>query len=261
MNVTQLMGMKDLYQVTLRATYDMTIGDRKVVKGEPVTSFERIQFGNIRELKEHHNATGGYGNQVWVSWDRTKEVEFNFTQGIFSITDLALLGNSHMDEEIIVTVPMVEELEIGENGLVELNHVPNKNSLFLYTEDGKRVNSFTTNEKTVETQLAEFAPVKAIYDFNYHGKNQSITVGHQLINGYLELTGKTRLRDEDTGRQVTVIIKIPKLKLMSDLSITLGKDVPPVVAAFQTIGYPVGSKGNERTMELIVLDEDIDSEF
>ena len=77
----------------------------------------------------------------------------------------------------------------------------------------------------------------------------------------MELRGKTRLKDDKTGQTITGIISIPKLKLMSDLSIRLGRDVPPVAGNFNTVAFPIGSKGNEKVMDFILLEDDIDSDF
>ena len=50
-----------------------------------------------------------------------------------------------------------------------------------------------------------------------------------MFNGFLELEGKTRVKDDTSGLITTGIIKIPKLKLMSGLSIRLGAQANPVV--------------------------------
>jgi hypothetical protein len=47
-------------------------------------------------------------------------------------------------------------------------------------------------------------------------------IGRRAFNGFLELEGKTRVKDDTSGQITTGIIKIPQLKLMSGLSIKLG---------------------------------------
>jgi hypothetical protein len=56
-----------------------------------------------------------------------------------------------------------------------------------------------------------------------------MVVGRPLTNGYLSLSGKTRVKDEITGQVTTGIINIPKLKLMSDLSMRLGDNATPIM--------------------------------
>ena len=75
------------------------------------------------------------------------------------------------------------------------------------------------------------------------------------------MTAKTRLKDDVTGKTVTGIVHMPKVKLMSDFSIRLGNDAPPAVGHFAIVAYPTGSKGSEKVMEFISLNDDVDSDF
>ena len=99
------------------------------------------------------------------------------------------------------------------------------------------------------------------YWYSYTNSATTMVVGRPLTNGYLSLTGKTRVKDEVTGQVKTGIINIPKLKLMSDLSMRLGEDAIPVMGTFKAVGYPVGVKGNRKAMEIIFLEDDIDSDM
>jgi hypothetical protein len=99
------------------------------------------------------------------------------------------------------------------------------------------------------------------YWFDYSNKASILTIGRSLTNGYLSLTGKTRVKDEITGQVTTGIVNIPKLKLMSDLSIRLGSDAVPQVGRLDAIAVPDGLRGNKKVMELIFLNDDIDSDM
>ena len=48
---------------------------------------------------------------------------------------------------------------------------------------------------------------------------------------------------------------------MSDLSMRLGADAMPQVGKLDAIALPVGAKGNKKVMEIIFLDDDIDSDM
>jgi hypothetical protein len=65
-------------------------------------------------------------------------------------------------------------------------------------------------------------------------------IGRRLYEGYVELEGRTKIVDDITGRIRTGIIRIPRLKIDSDLTLTLGDRVPPVSGTFHGTGYPVG---------------------
>jgi hypothetical protein len=77
----------------------------------------------------------------------------------------------------------------------------------------------------------------------------------------LSLTGQTRIKDETTGQVQTGIIKIPKLKLMSDLSMRLGDNAGPIVGQLNAVAVPVGNRGQKVAMEVVFLNDDIDSDM
>lgn len=99
------------------------------------------------------------------------------------------------------------------------------------------------------------------YTFNYINSVFDYKIGQKLINGFVELEGRTRVKDDVSGQVVTGIIKIPKLKLLSELSVRLGDQASPVVGRFQAMGVPVGSRGNTYVSEFIILGDDIESDL
>ena len=87
----QSYGTKGLYSVVLKATYN--IEDLGIEEGEVVASFDDIQIGGLDELHRVISARGGYGNPGLVTWDVTRELNLNFSQGIFSKKQLQILLN------------------------------------------------------------------------------------------------------------------------------------------------------------------------
>jgi hypothetical protein len=100
-------------------------------------------------------------------------------------------------------------------------------------------------------------------DFNYLYQDNVVTcvIGRKLIEGYLLLEGKSRVKDDTTGKVRTAILRIPRLKLVSDLSMRLGREAAPVLANFNAIGLPAGGRGDKTIMELVFLNDDIDAEI
>jgi hypothetical protein len=81
------------------------------------------------------------------------------------------------------------------------------------------------------------------YQYNYTDGAEILTFGNALTNGFLSLEGKTRVKDDITGQVKTGIIKIPKLKLLSNLSMRLGNDAIPQVGRLDAVAVPTGPKG------------------
>jgi hypothetical protein len=255
-----MFGLKDLYDCVLKATYDMEVGNRKIKAGEPIVVFDSLSLANFDELKSRAASRGGYGNQAWITWETTQGLEVRFSQGIFSKTLLAVLGNAQLKQGTSVSVPMHEDLEIDDNLQVQLKYKPQ--NIFIYKQDnGEQILEFEINDKTIVFNNAEqYTNIIVYYDFIYEDAN-IVHVGRQLFSGFLEVTAKTRLKDDVTGKTVTGIIHMPRVKLVSDFSIRLGSDAPPAVGHFTIVAYPTGSKGSEKVMEFISLNDDIDSDI
>jgi hypothetical protein len=99
------------------------------------------------------------------------------------------------------------------------------------------------------------------YYYEYSNNYEILSVGNPLTNGFLSLEGKTRVKDDTTGQITTGIIKIPKLKLLSNLSMRLGQDAVPVVGRLDAVAIPTGERGHKKVMEIIFLNDDIDSDI
>ena len=255
-------SFKELYDVNLKATYNIEIGDRVYVPGEVITRFDKIQVAGLQENIRRVKATGGYENRTLVVWESLRDINLSFVQGVFSMTQFALLSNSrvfNVEEDEGVLVSRYEELETNEEGKVKLKNIPN-DGLFVYNKStGEKITNYVINENEL-TISDKFMDIVVTYNY-LHKNGQVVKLGQNLLSGFLELEGKTRVKDDTTGQTVTGIIRIPKLKLVSDLSIRLGTSLSPISAQFNAIGVPVGSRGSNYVSELILLDNDIDSDF
>jgi hypothetical protein len=140
--------------------------------------------------------------------------------------------------------------------------------VFIYNSKGERVDSLI---ESIEGKIITFDGIKnyeeLICDYDYYYKPEEdkkiseLIIGQELVKGYLSLEARTRVKDDVTGHTRTGIIKIPQLKLMSDLSMRLGNNAPPQMGTFKAVGYPVGSRGDSKVMEILFLEDDIDSDF
>lgn len=251
------MSFKDLYSVYLKATYPIEIGSKRFETGETVLKFDRVQLAGLRNLVDYVAARGGWDNRAHVWWETTKEERFTLAQGVFSKEHFSILYNSKLFEEQIINLTNTEKLESDEDGIITLSHTPLQ--YFCYDANGNKLNTFI--DGNVVTIGEPYKDVVVDYEYNYENPSYRIQVGNQLINGYLSLEGRTRVKDDTTGQVVTGIIKIPKLKLMSDLSITLGAQANPVVANLSAVGVPVGERRSSYVMEYVFLSNDIDSDL
>lgn len=255
-------SFKELYDVKLKTTYPMEINGESYEVGETLAEFDKLSIANFSEVSTHVSARGGYDNRARVMWDDLKEVNLVFSQGIFSKTQLAMFLNAKIgqitSEE--VSISCREKLESDENGNITLSNIP-KEKVFFRTTEGKKVSDFTKQSEQVYSIGKPYIEVLADYEYTYNGGGSILKVGQRFMDGYLSFEGKTRVKDDITGHTHTGIFKIPRLKLMSDLSIRLGQSATPVVGVFSATAFPVGSKGNRTAIDFVVLNDDLDSDM
>lgn len=258
-----LMGMKELYDVVLKATYPIEMGGRTIEEGEIILAFDNIQIAGLNEIKDYTSAKGGFDNRELITWETTREIPLNFSQGVFSKSHLALLSNSKLFElepnNSSILITNRENLESDENGKIKLKQVPVGKTFVYNKETGEKLEhtlsgqEITISEPYVETYIT--------YESEYVNGGSVIKMGNKLFRGYLKLQAKTRLKEDTNGRTVTGIFEIPRLKLMSDLSIRLGRNVDPATVTFRAAGVPTGARGASHACNLYFLNDDIDSDI
>lgn len=258
-------GLKELTEFTLKATYTIEIDGRVFEPGEVIARFDKIQIANFREITSRIAATGGKGNVAHVIWEEPKEVQLSFTQGIFSKRQFALLSNANLikkmpSEQILVPVHTTCESDL--NGMVQLEH-ENVSNVFIYdAKTFEKINPISVDlEKGVIVIGKAYRDIEIDYQYDYSNGSSVMHIGQKLINGFLLAEGKTRVKDDITGKTRTAILRIPRLKLVSDLSMRLGREAGPLLANFTAVGYPVGSSRDKMVMEMLFLNDDIDAEM
>lgn len=256
-------GMKELYSVVIKPTYPVEIGGIQYAAGEVIASFDKIMIANFKQLREYVIAHGGFMDRALVTWETTKGMSIKFTQGVFSTTQLALMSNNKIVEDSNnILISQREEIESDENGIITLKHAPADSWIFIYNkESGEKITGAQMiTEKEINIDSA-FTDVIVDYQFMYEESIKKMIIGQEFIDQFLILEGKTKVKDDITGQVRTGIIKIPKLKLTSDLSIALGADAQPVVGSFEGICMPTGNGYQSTAMEIVYLNDDVDSDF
>lgn len=67
-------SLKELYDVRLKATYPIEIGNYKFEEGETIAFFDELTLANFQEIQNFTSANGGFDNRGRVFWTTTKEV-------------------------------------------------------------------------------------------------------------------------------------------------------------------------------------------
>ena len=255
-------SFKELYQVVLKATSNIEINGQIIKPNETIAAFDKIQLADFKEKTKMVTAHGGYQDLDRVWWESPEEINLVFSQGIFSNVQYALMTNSKLlktkeNESIYLNKRVIKDAD--DEGNVTLDEDP-YDYFFIYDmATGLPIEYTQIDERHIRVSLT----VKSVlldYASKYDNGAGVLWIGAPLVNNCLYFEGKTRVKDDITGLVRTGVLKIPKLKLMSDLSIRIGKEATPVVGTLRAVALPFGPKGNLRIMEMEFLNDDIDSD-
>lgn len=288
----QYYGMKELYQVVLKAKTPMQFGSRYIEKDEPILYFEHV---NISLLSQRNNpiiARGGWANLPQVIWEDRSDVTFSLSEGVLSSVGLGILFSANVtekqhDEEILVR-RREGPFELDSNGCITLKNWPvdlNKKKTFIYkyardviqkkvygTRIHGRLDPFDNTkqipyikifeDKMCQTQADRDCEYIIEYYYQYPTEALIYRIQKQRFNGLFTLEGKFYSKDENEGINYTNLIYMPKVRVVSDINLRLGEKADPTMSVFNIIGMPenMGSNKEGLILQMTRLDSDIDSD-
>ena len=97
--IDQYFGIKELYEVVLKAKNPMQFGSRHLEAGEPVLYFENVSMSMLSERSNPIMARGGWSNMPRVIWEDRSEVQFSLTEGVMSSISMGILLSANMTEK------------------------------------------------------------------------------------------------------------------------------------------------------------------
>lgn len=270
-------GVKELYGVALKCTSNMEVNKEWFEEGEPLIFFDKLQIAYLDEQKRRTEAKGGYGNATLVKWEDTTGMNIQLSEGVISKMGLSILSNSKIlsQDNSTITIPYSEEGESVKESdnkyYLYLRHEIAKDKKPYVYRNGKKIKGFNYGNFNSKGRIlinnvndeAEIDPPKytVYYDYKYTGNAENLCIGQRLVRGFLSLTGRMRLKDDQSGKETTCLVEFPKVELMSDLTMRLGSGVNPCVYGFNLRAHPVGERGNQYVCKFTMLDEDIDSDI
>ena len=244
-------SLRELYSVKIKPTQPIDINGYIFQPDQILMDFDKIKIANFQEVLKEYKANGGWDGRTLVNWKFTDRVNLVFTQGIFSQIQFNLLNDAGLISlgKDSLEISEREILEADENGQMKLKWRPN-GAIYVYDEEtGKDVSS-SLNYSTKSEAIYGAAPYKTyIVDYSFLYDN--------VLPDYVYLVAG----GGGTGDVKTGIIKIPRLHITSGLNLTLGTEANPQVGTFQGEAYPIGKKGEEITMSITFLKDDIDSDI
>lgn len=284
-------GIKELYEVVLKAQAPMVFGSRRLEAGEPVLYFEKVNMSTLSERNSPIMARGGWSNLPRVIWEDRSEVRFSLTEGVVSSISLGILLSAVMKEpekDEPILIPMREGPFYPDEGKVFLTHEPimyPKKKIFIYEYDrevaqkkiyGQRLEEEDTYDDFMDKEqkclklyqdkectIPADESKKYIVDYYYQYTDEALvyTIEKERFNGLFTLEGKFYSKDENDGLNYTNLIYMPKVRIVSDINLRLGERADPTTSVFNIIGLPetVSNSRKGLILEITHLNRDIDA--
>ena len=273
----QYQGVKELNKVVLKAKVPMQFGERRLEIGESVLYFEKVNMSLLTEQNRPIMARGGWGNMPHVIWEDRSEVRFTLSEGVMSSISMGILLSASMsvpNKSLFIPVhEVISELELTNDEIDELDNIPfgesnlngyenrkfiglsnlpslNGRKAFIYTYDRNVVQKkvYGVYKKFLETQnkyIVELTPpfksnVEYLVDYYYEYSDDALVymIQKERFNGLFTLEGMFYSKDENEGKNYPNLIYMPKVRIVSDISLRLGERADPTTSVFNIIGMP-----------------------
>ena len=262
----QKFGVKDLENVVIKAVTPFNFGDRSIAAGEPVLYFDKIQLSQIDQSASVVVARGGKGNQSHVIWEKNNDVMFQLTSGVLTEIGFGLLTNARVLNTGIndtLLVPKTEILALDINGQGTLSYLPsNRKPIFCFIYRNKMIQeklSYTDlTSKVLSFGVAHAGDnILVEYYFEYGDRTTLYILDKNRFTNYFTLEGKIELRGDTDGLTHTMLVNIPKMKIVSNLNLRLGENASPVVSGFSILSIPQRTPYSDSSVIEFVELEDI----
>ena len=293
----QYFGIKQLYEVVLKARTPMHFGSRYVEIDEPILYFENINISLLSEKNTPIMARGGWANLPQVVWEDRSEVTFSLSEGVLSSVGMGILLSADVLEKKGQDELLVRRregpMQLDQDHCMILKNWPvdtikKKAFIYKYSRDtiqkkmyGKRIHGKIDpwdseqelpciqvyDDKTLsEESLADINAEYIIEYYYEYPKNRDALIYRiqkERFNGLFSLEGKFYSKDENEGINYTNLIYMPKVRVVSDINLRLGERADPTMSVFNIIGMPenLGSNKEGLILQMTRLDSDIDAEI
>ena len=140
--IDQYFGIKELYEVVLRAKVPMKFGSRYFEAEEPVLYFENVNISLLTERTRPIIARGGWANMPRIIWEDRNDVTFTLSEGVMSSIGMSILFGCNVFDSRENKPLLVNKREgpmyPNEDGYVYLAHWPvdaNERKTFIFAYD------------------------------------------------------------------------------------------------------------------------------
>lgn len=292
-------GIKELYDVEIKFKNLLEVDNKVYEPGETLIRFNKLSIASFMQQKETTEYSGGQNDLPLVFSEFDGEFQLNFSNGLTNLLSWALISNSKI-KNVSESISIYETLEqtLEDNYLyVDLKFTPNADQFMLAAQENPQLEPlpmgrrnelklkplnknpnkffFVYDENMVKIEPEDYSILSNRIYFNKSYEKvyinytsdfncKKIECGDRLNNLFYSLTAKTTLKLEENGETKTLVIKMPKIKIFSNLNFTLGENLSnPTACNFSIKSYfnTEGTITNKNPCSFLILDKEITGEY
>lgn len=118
-------GVREICDVVFKAKANVTIGNTKFVKGQPVLYIDTAKTSTLEGAATTVYAQGGIGNTRLIAWEGEKTLTFTVEDALLSPIGFAVLSGAGLikaDSKNLVHVHMTTDVIAGAEGVCEITY-------------------------------------------------------------------------------------------------------------------------------------------
>lgn len=225
----QKYGIKELYNLVLKATSDIEIGNTRYSKGEVVLFIDKADIAIIDNASRTVSAFGGKGNMPLVSWTNNEPFKFELLIEKFSPETLAFINRGKVEIQT-KSIPKVEILN-PVKGIITLSETPLPQDFYIYriTENGYEKDlDYTIEEnkvmvKNLDSYFISYYFLQEVKTIEFNGANENI----------FKLEAYTNYKNDNNAESRPLLIEMPKVTITSGLSFIFKRGDGPITQTIE----------------------------
>ena len=118
-------GVREICDVVFKAKADVTIGNTKFIKGQPVLYIDTAKTSTLEGAATTVYAQGGKGNTRLIAWEGEKTLTFTVEDALLSPIGFSVLSGAGLikaDENNLVHIHMTTDVVAGADGVCEITY-------------------------------------------------------------------------------------------------------------------------------------------
>jgi hypothetical protein len=247
-------GVREICDVVFKAKSDVTIGNTKFKKGQPVLYIDSAKTSTLEGAATTVYAQGGKGNTRLIAWEGEKTLTFTVEDALLSPIGFAILSGAGLikDDKETVHVHTTAQAYAGSAGEVDLSDVLGTDKIddtapifVMTTDDDGSLKTMLSGCKvdadkqkiTVPSEGYDSAVFVDFYITKTSGVSE-LQIDAENFAGFYYVEASTLFRRQSDGVDMPAEITFPNVKIQSNFTFTMASTGDPSTFTFTMDAFP-----------------------